>query len=90
MSKTGLKALYTWGGEQKSITEILRDPRFYSFVGRGTYASSRERLRQLLREGKITPEIVATTPSTSTVEPTRKFVKRKFVRRTTLSLPPLH
>ena len=77
MSKRGLRALCPCGGEQKSITEILRDPRVYSFVGCGTYASSRERLRQLLREGKITTEIVANIPSTSTVEPTRYGSQRR-------------
>ena len=47
MGERGLKALYSWGSEQKSITEILPDPRVYSSVCPGTYASLQGKVRLL-------------------------------------------
>lgn len=55
----GKKVFYSWDGTHKTITELLRDPNIQSFTCRKTHASQRERLRQLLRDGKITPQVVA-------------------------------
>ena len=67
MSQRGGMVLYSWGDTQKFITELLQDPKIYHFVGGGTYASKREKGRKLLREGKLTPEITAAAPSSSSV-----------------------
>ena len=44
MSNRGKELLYTRGNIQKSITEILHDPRVQNFVGGKTYSSKRKLL----------------------------------------------
>ena len=49
-----------WNGVEKTLTQILDDPKVQSYVKGNTYASKREKLRQLLRDNKITPNHVNT------------------------------
>ena len=57
-NRRGKKAFYLWGDTRKSITQILQVPNVQSYVKGRTFASKREKLRKLLRDGKITPELV--------------------------------
>ena len=54
----GKKVLYLWNNTQKSIMELLKDQDIQSFIGCGTYAAQREKLRKLLKNNKITPATV--------------------------------
>ena len=68
----GKKVFYPWNGTQKTITELLKDPSVQSLIDRRTHASQRERLRQLLRNGNITPQIVAEHAARNPMTPQRQ------------------
>ena len=49
----GKKGTYSWGGTQKTLTEILQDTDVQSYVSGTKYASKREKLRKLLNKNEI-------------------------------------
>ena len=65
MSRRGKIQYFPWGNTQKSITELLEDPKIYQYVLGSTYASKREAIRKLLREGRLSPSVVDNLPSTT-------------------------
>ena len=77
MSQRGKTNFYQWGDTQKTITELLQDPKIYNYVGENNYASKREAIRKLLREGKLTPGIIANAPSSSLPQTERYGSQRR-------------
>ena len=69
MTTRGKIQYFPWGNTQKSITDLLEDPRIFDYVRGRTYASKREAIRKLLRQGKLTPSVVGNLPSTSAQQP---------------------
>ena len=57
--KRGRRVLYSWNGRDMSITDLLKEQDIRTFIGRGTYASQREKLRKLLKQDKINPKLVS-------------------------------
>ena len=47
----------------------MEDPKIFQYVRGSTYASKREAIRKLLREGRLSPSIVDNLPSTSAQQP---------------------
>ena len=62
-NRRGIRAFYLRGDTQKSVTEILQDPNVQNYVKGESYASTRESLQRLLRNGEITPEHVGRNPA---------------------------
>ena len=69
MTTRGKIQYFPWGNTQESITNLLEDPRISNYVRGSTYASKREAIRKLLRQGKLTPSIVDNLPFTSLQQP---------------------
>ena len=61
-STRGRRQLYSWGNSEKSIAELLRDPEVYWFLRKYSDATKRNKRRELLRKGEISPEIVDAAP----------------------------
>ena len=76
MSRRGFRAVCPWGDTQKSIIELLQDPRVYHSARGNTYASEREYTRNLLTERKLTPVVIANAPA-----PTIPVRKKKGSQR---------
>jgi hypothetical protein len=58
----GRRTLYPYGDVHRSVTDLLSDQAVENFVTRGTQmtpGSQRNRIRNLLRLGRVTPEAVA-------------------------------
>ena len=74
----GKKQTFTYGNDSLSITELLRKPEIVGYLekdGPLTYGSQREKLRKLLREGRINLQLVmehaAQNPTVARVQDTR-------------------
>ena len=66
-SVRGRRALYPYGDVHRSVTDLLSDPAVSNFVTRGTQmtpGSQRNRIRNLLRRGEVTPETVTAYATT--------------------------
>ena len=80
----GKRQTFIYGNNTLSITELLRKPEIVRYLekdGPLTYASQREKLRRLLREGRINPRLVTehTTknPTAPRVQDTRYGEQRR-------------
>ena len=90
----GKKETFTCGNDSLSITELLQKPEIVGYLekdGPLTYAFQREKLRKLLREGRINPQVVmehaARNPTAPRVQDTRYGTQR---RRANLPGPNHH
>ena len=83
--KRGKKETFPYGDDSLSITELLKKPEVVNFVERDdgplTYASQREKLRKLLRNGRINQQLVmdyaAQNPPTMQVQDNRYGAQRR-------------
>ena len=80
----GMKQTFTYGNESLSITELLRKPEVVGYLkkdGPLTYASQRQKLRKLLRDGRINLQLVmehaARNPTAPRVQDTRYGTQRR-------------
>ena len=80
----GKKQTFTYGNESLSITEFLQRAEIVGYLekdGPLTYGSQREKLRKLLREGRINPQLVtehaARNPTAPRVQDTRYGTQRR-------------
>ena len=78
----GKKETFTNGNDTLFITELLRKPEIVGYLEKGwTYGSQREKLRKLLREGRINPQLVtehtARNPTAPRVQDTRYGTQRR-------------
>ena len=80
----GEKQTFPYGNESLSITELLRKPEIVGYLekdGLLTYGSQREKLRRLLRDERINPQLVmehaARNPTAPRVQDTRYGTQRR-------------
>ena len=80
----GKKQTFTYGNDSLSITELLRKPEIVGYLekdGPLTYGSQQEKLRKLLREGRINLQLVmehaAQNPTVTRVQDTRYGTQRR-------------
>ena len=80
----GKKQTFTYGNEFLSITELLRKPEIVGYLekdGPLTYGSQREKLRKLLRDGRINQRMVmehaAQNPTAPRIQDTRYGTQRR-------------
>ena len=80
----GKKQTFTYGNDSLSITKLLRKPEIVGYLkkdGPLTYGSQREKLRRLLRDGRINPRLVmehvAQNPTAPRVQDTRYGKQRR-------------
>ena len=83
-SMRGRKQTFTYGNDSLSITELLQKPEIVGYLekdGPLTYGSQREKLRKLLREGRVNPRMVmehaARNPTAPRVQDTRYGTQRR-------------
>ena len=70
--RRGRRQTFQYGNDTLSITELLRDPDVNNYLERErslTYTSKREKLRKLLREGNINPQLVGEYEARNPVAP---------------------
>ena len=66
MPRRGREQVFKWGNSTTTITKLLEDPKIFRHVSGNTYGTKRETVRRWLRQGKLTPIVVDSWPSTST------------------------
>ena len=87
----GKRQTFQYGDDLLSITELLRNPAevvgYLEKDGPLTYASQRENLRRLLREGRINPQLVTEHATRNPPQPTRVQDTRYGTQRRKANLP---
>ena len=82
--RRGRRQTFQYGNDTLSITELPRKPEVVGYLERDrqlTYASQREKLRKLLREGNINPQLVAGHAARNPVAPRVQDVRYGAQRR---------
>ena len=86
----GKRQTFQHGDDVLSITELLRKPEVVGYLekdGPLTYASQREKLRRLLRSGRINQQLVMEHTARNPPQPPRVQDTRYGTRRRRANLP---